>query len=118
MKPAKVTVKETTEAAFIREMGCFVTTIEVMDLPSGLDAAQLPPDMLIRRATAMALDRAEALLIPDTALHTLDSIDAIEREIRKPVLTANQVTLWHAFCRAGCLNGAPAFGRLFSTVSR
>ena len=37
---------------------------------------------------------AEAILVPDTAMHTLEIVDDLEAAIGKPVLTANQVTVW------------------------
>src|SRR5215207_10785176 len=37
---------------------------------------------------------AEAVLIPDTAMHTLQWIDKLEAAVGLPVLTANQVTVW------------------------
>jgi maleate cis-trans isomerase len=38
--------------------------------------------------------QAEAVLLPDTALHTAAYLTDLEAEIGKPVLTANQVTVW------------------------
>ena len=40
-------------------------------------------------------------LVPDTALPTLDILAELEESLGKPVLTANQVTLWQAFHLAG-----------------
>jgi maleate cis-trans isomerase len=57
---------------------------------------------------------AEALLLPDTALHTAAHIPALEKEIGKPVLTANQVTVWEALRLADRRVNAPALGALFS----
>ncbi len=37
---------------------------------------------------------AEAILVPDTAMHSLAWIDTLEEAVGKPVLTANQVTIW------------------------
>ena len=37
---------------------------------------------------------AEAVLVPDTAMHTLAIVDKLEAAVGKPVLTANQVTVW------------------------
>jgi maleate cis-trans isomerase len=44
---------------------------------------------------------AEAILVPDTALHTARVIHDLERAAGKPVLTANQVTVWQAARLAG-----------------
>ncbi|MFD4988029.1 decarboxylase [Streptomyces sp. NPDC058374] len=56
---------------------------------------------------------AEAVLLPDTALHTAAHIPALEKELGKPVLTANQVTVWEALRLAGRRVREPALGTLF-----
>ncbi|GCB49081.1 aspartate/glutamate racemase family protein [Streptomyces sp. NL15-2K] len=57
---------------------------------------------------------AQALLLPDTALHTAAHIPALEKEIGKPVLTANQVTVWEALRLTDRRVNAPALGALFT----
>ena len=44
---------------------------------------------------------AEVVLVPDTALHTARSLETLEEAIGKPVLTANQVSVWEALRLAG-----------------
>lgn len=67
-------------------------------------------------ALARAADRpdAQALLLPDTALHTAAHIPALEKELGKPVLTANQVTVWEALRLADRRVNAPSLGALFT----
>jgi maleate cis-trans isomerase len=57
---------------------------------------------------------AQALLLPDTALHTAAHIPALEKELGKPVLTANQVTVWEALRLTDRRVNAPALGALFT----
>ena len=57
---------------------------------------------------------AEALLLPDTALHTAAHIPALEKELGKPVLTANQVTVWEGLRLAERRVNAPSMGALFT----
>ncbi|MFB6670905.1 decarboxylase [Streptomyces sp. NPDC057684] len=57
---------------------------------------------------------AQALLLPDTALHTAAYVRDLEQELGKPVLTANQVTVWEALRLAGRRVNAPALGALFT----
>ncbi|MCX5081913.1 decarboxylase [Streptomyces sp. NPDC056121] len=68
------------------------------------------------RAMAKAGDHADAqaLLLPDTALHTAAYVRDLEQELGKPVLTANQVTVWEALRLAGRRVNAPALGALFT----
>jgi len=67
------------------------------------------------RAMAVAGDHpdAQAVLLPDTALHTAAYVRDLEQELGKPVLTANQVTVWEALRLAGRRVNAPALGALF-----
>jgi maleate cis-trans isomerase len=44
---------------------------------------------------------AEAILLPDTALHSAAWLDHLEEVAGKPVLTANQVSFWKALRLAG-----------------
>ncbi|MFH9013841.1 aspartate/glutamate racemase family protein [Streptomyces sp. NPDC017943] len=67
-------------------------------------------------ALARASDHpdAEALLLPGTDLRTAAHIPALEKELGKPVLTANQVTVWEALRLADRRVNAPELGALFT----
>lgn len=56
---------------------------------------------------------AEAILVPDTAMHSLRWLDELERSVGKPVLTANQVTVWEGLRLAGGPLTLPGLGALF-----
>ncbi|GHB70838.1 decarboxylase [Streptomyces umbrinus] len=57
---------------------------------------------------------AEVVLLPDTALHTASHIPTLEKELGKPVLTANQVTVWEALRLTDRRVNAPELGALFT----
>ncbi|MPV39064.1 maleate cis-trans isomerase family protein [Georgenia subflava] len=69
------------------------------------------------RVVEMVLDGdhrdAQAVLVPDTALHSLAWLDDLEDAVGKPVLTANQVTVWEGLRIAGASVHLPGLGRLF-----
>ncbi|MBC7272820.1 MAG: aspartate/glutamate racemase family protein [Streptomyces sp.] len=67
-------------------------------------------------ALARAADHpdAQAVLLPDTALHTVTHLPALEKELGKPVLTANQVTVWEALRLTDRRVNAPRLGALFT----
>lgn len=60
---------------------------------------------------------ADAVLVPDTALHTLDRLDALESTAGKPVLTANQVTVWEGLRLLGPVPALDGLGSLFGRRS-
>ncbi|MCX4827230.1 decarboxylase [Streptomyces sp. NBC_00006] len=68
------------------------------------------------RAMALAGDHpdADAVLLPDTALHTAAYVRDLESELGKPVLTANQVSVWEALRLVDRRVNAPALGALFT----
>ncbi|MDQ1010618.1 maleate cis-trans isomerase family protein [Streptomyces sp. NPDC002867] len=59
--------------------------------------------------------RADAVLLPDTALHTVAHLPELEEVTGRPVLTANQVTVWEGL-RLAERRGAwsDELGRLFA----
>lgn len=57
---------------------------------------------------------AEAVLIPDTALHTVEAVPTLERRLGKPVLTANQVSVWIGLRLAGHPARVDRLGALFA----
>ncbi|QCU78982.1 maleate cis-trans isomerase [Citricoccus sp. SGAir0253] len=94
--------------------GITVTALSSYDVPSGEDAGALGPDWVRRVAGAADLAGAECLLVPDTALHTIEVLPELEAAAGVPVLTANQVTAWHGLALAGHPARAPGLGALFA----
>lgn len=74
---------------------------------------RLSPDAVRQLVIANRHPRAQALLVPDTAMHTAAHLDALETAAGLPVLTANQVTLWQALELAGWAGEAHGLGSLF-----
>ena len=100
--------------AFLGEFGVEIVHLHWLDAGSGWDAALLPPERVIDAAKAAAVPEAETVLIPDTAMPSLDLIAPIEEAIGRPVLTANQVTLWQAVRLSGRHVPVDGHGRLFA----
>jgi len=64
---------------------------------------------LVDRSDAVT---AEAVVVPETALRTAPHLDVLEARAGKPVLTATQVTIWHALRQAGCRGALAGLGSL------
>jgi maleate cis-trans isomerase len=71
------------------------------------------------RALVAAADHpdADAVIVPDTALHTIGALDALERAAGKPVLTANQVSAWEGLRLAGAAPTSQGPGHLFAALA-
>jgi maleate cis-trans isomerase len=78
------------------------------------EVGTLEPEQVVAMVKAADHPDAEAILVPDTAMHTLEIVDELEAAAGKPVLTANQVTVWKGMQLIGPVPSLPGLGRLFS----
>lgn len=65
------------------------------------DPVRMTGEELADLAEASDHPRAQAVLLPETNIHSSGAIPLIEKRLKKPVLTAVQVTVWHAVRLAG-----------------
>jgi len=100
--------------AFLAAWQVEVCGLRWLDVISGWEAGTLEPQAVVEAVRAADKPEAQAILVPDTALPTLGLIDGLEAELGKPVLTANQVTLWEALRLAGVEARAQGWGRLLA----
>ena len=56
---------------------------------------------------------AEAVFLSCTALKTIGVIEALERDLGKPVVSANQASFWDCLRTAGVADRVAGYGRLF-----
>ena len=100
--------------AFLGEWGIEVDGFVWLDALTGFDSALIPGDAIVRAARETDRPGAQALVVPDTALSTMSIVGELERALGKPVLTANQVTIWEALRLAGSALTVPGYGRLLA----
>jgi maleate isomerase len=81
-------------SGFLAEAGVQVVAASGLGLTS--DIWMVPYDVTAGLVRDTDIDDAQAVFISCTNLPTYDVIAALEAELGKPVLTANQVTLWSA----------------------
>jgi maleate cis-trans isomerase len=101
-------------ADFLRAGGVEVTSVRDAGIVTAAEVGTWGEAEVFALAREADRPDAEALLLPDTALHTAAHIPALEKELGKPVLTANQVTVWEALRLAGRRVNAPTMGALFT----
>jgi maleate cis-trans isomerase len=100
----------------LNDIGTEVVALTSLDLLTGRQSNRLTPEELMDRVTGLDHDEAEAILVPDTAVRSLDIITPLEERLGKPVLTANQVTAWRAIRLAGLDCVQPRYGALMARV--
>lgn len=98
---------------FLGEAGSEVINFGVSDILYASDVGRLGPGEVIAMVRAADVPGADAVLVPDTAMHTLAVVDDLEAAIGKPVLTANQVTVWEGLRLLDAVPTIGGLGRLF-----
>ncbi|MFM9370313.1 decarboxylase [Streptomyces sp. Da 82-17] len=100
--------------AFLRAAGIEVVAMRGSGIITAAEVGTWGYEEVLALARAGDHPDASAVLLPDTALHTAAYVRDLEGELGKPVLTANQVTVWEALRLAGRRVNAPALGALFT----
>jgi len=77
------------------------------------DFTEVPPAEVHEWTKANVPPRAEAVVICGNGLRAIGAIRALEDTLGRPVLTANQVTMWKALQIAGVTSQVGEYGRLF-----
>jgi maleate isomerase len=83
--------------------------------PAKLPSEQLAinPGQLFEWTRANVPDHADAIYIGGNGLRAVSVIQALEEDLQRPVLTANQVLFWHLLHLAGTRVPVTNYGRLF-----
>jgi maleate isomerase len=105
--------------------GFRISSFKTLELPDGIwnfcrragmtVSTLLGNDMAYRLGRAADVPEAEAVLIACTSFRTGEMIAALEEDVAKPVVTANQAVIWHALQLGGIRARLPRRGRLFDS---
>ncbi|MEV0441762.1 decarboxylase [Streptomyces spectabilis] len=101
-------------AAFLKAAGTEVVSLRSSGIVTAAEVGTWGLDEVLALARAGDHPDAQAVLLPDTALHTAAHVHDLEAALGKPVLTANQVTVWEALRLATRRVNAPRLGALFT----
>lgn len=115
------TYPEDVTAAFTDFLGAAGVAVTSATASGAVTAAEVGTwgrEEVLELARAGNDPRAEAVLMPDTALHTAAHLAELEEVLGKPVLTANQVTVWEGLRLADRKAWADELGALFVRPDR
>lgn len=101
-------------ADFLRAGGLDVVAVRSSGIVTAAEVGTWGEEEVLTLARAADTSGAQAVLLPDTALHTAAHIGLLEKALSKPVLTANQVSVWEGLRLADRRVNAPRLGKLFT----
>ncbi len=99
---------------FLGESGLQVVHLDSLGIWTAVEVGKVGREHVIEFVRANNHADAEAILIPDTALHTTGFLSELDSAVGKPVLTANQVTMREALRLGGRVQKQRGFGQLFA----
>jgi maleate cis-trans isomerase len=98
---------------FLRRGGIEVASLGSHGIVTAAEVGTLGKEQVTAMVRGGDVEDAEAVLVPDTAMHSLAWLDDLEKAVGKPVLTANQVTIWEGLRIAGGTTHLDEMGSLF-----
>ena len=96
---------------YYEDAGFDVLAATPCELPS--DQTAITPDALHRWIVEHAPADADAIVVGGNGFRAVGAIAALEADLRRPVLTANQVLLWGALRAADAMLRVDGYGRIF-----
>lgn len=101
-------------AGFLANADIDVVSLSCKGIVTAAEVGTLGRDDVLEFVAANDHADAEAVLVPDTALHTVAWLADLEQRVGKPVLTANQVSVWEGLRLVGDTGPRPGLGTLFA----
>ncbi|MFC9425410.1 MULTISPECIES: decarboxylase [unclassified Streptomyces] len=100
---------------FLKSAGIEVVADRASGIITAAEVGTWGREQVLELARAGDHPDAEVVLLPDTALHTAGCLPELEEALGKPVLTANQVTVWEGLRLAERTVREPKLGTLFAS---
>ncbi|MEU1895535.1 maleate cis-trans isomerase family protein [Streptomyces pristinaespiralis] len=101
-------------AAFLEKSGAVVVSGRDAGILTAEEVGTWGREQVLELARSADHPDADVVLMPDTALHTVAHLADLEEALGKPVLTANQVTVWEGLRLADRRAWGDKLGRLFA----
>jgi maleate isomerase len=99
---------------FFASHGITVLAVAALGCEAGADSHRLDLPAAVARFTPRLSRPARPLVIPDSAVNTLDLVGRLEEDLGRPVVTANQATLWKGLGLLGRAAEVPGAGALLA----
>jgi maleate isomerase len=102
------------EKKFVEDHGIQVLNIKWLNLQDAIEIATVPKETVYSLASEVNELESEAIFISCIALHTIEVIEKLEHDLRKPVISSNQATMWHLLRLANVNDKIEGYGQLLS----
>jgi len=111
-----VKVTNDSLAAFLESNGIRVLDLKSFDMLDMFDHAKVEPSQIYNLAKQSNQPEADGVFIACTQLKVLDIIEKLEQDLKKPVVTATQASMWLALKAAKVGVAREGFGQLLKKL--
>lgn len=104
-----------TGLRFFRDAGFEIGGHTRFDCPTSADLVHVGPEMVVKRLLKhkAEIEGCDTVFISGTGFRGMDAVEALEKALRKPVVTANSATIWWALRFLKVDSSRVPAGRLF-----
>ena len=102
------------EKVFLEDSGFEVGRIKGLELLEPRLVPQVPPGEMYRLAKEVFSEDVEGVFISCTGLHVDRIIELLEKDLKRPVITSNQVMLWDVLRKIDINEKIEGLGKLFT----
>jgi len=97
---------------YLNEAGIEVVDIKAFGILDGFDHAKIKPEEVYELARKADKPEAQGVFIACAQVRALPVLDSLEKDLRKPVISANQASLWLALKTVGFGGQIEGYGSL------
>jgi maleate isomerase len=103
-------------ANFLRGNEIEVVALDGLGMVDNLAVGRLPADTAYTMGRSLDRPDSEAIVLACTNWRSMSIIEALERDLGKPVLSTTQVSIWAALRKIGYPGPISGYGRLLSEI--
>lgn len=103
-------------SAFLEANGFEVVAARGLNMIDNLAVGRLGPESAYDLALGTAGVNADALVLACTNWRSMEMLERLERELKRPVLSTTQVSVWDALRLVGYRGEVAGYGRLLRTL--
>ncbi|WP_320048056.1 aspartate/glutamate racemase family protein [uncultured Ilyobacter sp.] len=101
---------------YLEEYGFKVTNICGLGLINDSEIDRQKLEVIYKLAKDANTDDAEAVAILCTGIRSIPILEALEKDLGKPVISAVQATFWHCLCMTGIKEKISGYGSLLESI--
>ena len=102
---------------YLESEGIEVNNLGTFDMLDMFDHARIQPRDVYQKVKETVTDEADAVFVACTQVRALEMVDLLEKDLGKPVFSANQASFWKVFDILGIDPALDGHGDLMRSLS-